>query len=62
MNLSNLRPAWHRFRLLNSMQSVDQQEILVIIERAEAIAITKTNRSIVVIAMFIVLTFCCQGG
>lgn len=44
------------------MQSVDQQEILVIIERAEAIAITKTNRSIVVIAMFIVLTFCCQGG
>ena len=62
MNLSDLKPAWRRFRLLNSMQVVDQHEILFILERAEGMAISKTHRSLTIATMFIVLTLCCQGG
>lgn len=62
MNLDNLKPSWRQFRLLNSMQLLDQEEILFILERAEGIAISKTNRFLMNPIMFIVLTFCCQGG
>jgi hypothetical protein len=62
MNLDNLKPAWQHFRLLNSMQRCDQQEILSIIERAEGVTITTTHRSVMITIVFIVLTLCCQGG
>ncbi len=62
MNLNNLRPAWRRFRLLNSMQSMSQQEIMLMLEAAENTAVNKTNRLVLHIAMFVVLVFFFQGG
>jgi hypothetical protein len=49
-------------KVMNSMRSVDQEEILLILERAEGMAISKTNRFLIHSLMFIVLTFCSQGG
>lgn len=62
MNLSNLKPAWRQLRLLNSMQPMDQKEILLMLDRAEGITLSKTHRSVMITFMFLVLTFCCQGG
>lgn len=61
MHLNNLKPAWRRFKLLNSMRSMNQEEILLILERAEGTSI-KTNRFMMHALMFIVVALCCQGG
>jgi hypothetical protein len=62
MNLDNLKPAWRHFRLLNSMQSMDREEILFIIERAEHASIGKIHKCLINSIMFTVLIICCQGG
>ncbi len=62
MNLNNLKPAWRQFRFLNSMQLMDQEEILSILESAEGMTISKPNRFLIYTVLFTVLTFCCQGG
>lgn len=62
MNLDNLKPAWRRFQLLNTMRPTDPQEIMVILDRAEGLTMSKSNRFVMFIAMVIVLTFCSQGG
>lgn len=62
MNLNNLKPAWQKFRLLNSMQRMDQEEILFMLESAEDIAVRKINRFPMHIVVFTVLTLCCHGG
>ena len=62
MNLNNLKPAWRQFRLLNSMQSIDKDEILFIIERAEEMSISKIHKYMINSIMFTVVTICCQGG
>ena len=62
MSLNNLKPAWRQFRLYNSMQSLDQEEMLWLLERVERLTTNKTNRFLVNAIMFIVLTICCQGG
>ena len=62
MNLNNLKPAWRQFRLLNSMQSMDKEEILFIIGRAEDMRISKIPRGLINSIMFAVLTIFCQGG
>jgi hypothetical protein len=62
MNLNNLKPAWRQFRLVNSMQPLDQNEILLMLERAEGTAVSKTNRLLMHTVMFVLLIFCCQGG
>jgi hypothetical protein len=62
MNLNNLRPAWRQFRLLNSMQSMDKKEILLIIERAEEMTVSDIHRYLINSIMFTVLIIFCQGG
>jgi hypothetical protein len=62
MNLENLKPAWRRFQLLNAMQSMDQHEILLMLDAAEGTTISKTTRYVMGVVMLIVLTFCSQGG
>ncbi len=62
MNLNNLKPAWQQFRLLNSLESIDKEEILCLIELAEDMTVNKTHRFLMTSAMFIFLTFCCYGG
>ena len=61
MNLNDLKPAWRQFQLLNSMQRIDREEILCMLDKAEGMAIRKTNRLVMHAMTFIVLT-CCQGG
>jgi hypothetical protein len=62
MNLNNLKPAWRQFLLFNSMQPIDQKEILFIIERADCQTIRRLPRFITNTIMFIILIVCCQGG
>lgn len=62
MNLNNLKPAWRQFQLLNSMQSMDKEEILLIIERAEEMSISNIHRYLITAIMFTVLIIGCQGG
>jgi hypothetical protein len=62
MNLNNLRPAWRQFLLFNSMQPIDQKEILFIIERADRQTIKRLPGFMTNIIMFVILTVCCQGG
>ena len=62
MNLNNLKPAWRQWRVLNSMQGMNQEEILLILEGAEIMAISKTNRLLMLTIVFMVITFFCQGG
>jgi hypothetical protein len=62
MNLDNLRPAWRQFRLSNSLRRMEQGEILFMLERAEGMALSKTNRFLTPSLVFVVLTICCQGG
>ena len=61
MNLSNLKPAWQRYKLSNSMQRLDQQELLLMLNQ-DRVTMDKTSVSVISIIMFIVLTLCVQGG
>lgn len=62
MNLNNLKPAWRQFVLFNSMQPIDQEEILFLIEQADRHTIRRLPRYMANAIMFIMLTICCQGG
>lgn len=62
MNLNNLKPAWRQFQLQNSMQALSQNELLLMIEKAEPINVSKTNTYVMHVFMFVVLTCCSQGG
>jgi len=62
MNLNNLKPAWRQFLLFNSMQPIDQKEILFIIEQADRQTIRRLPRFMANTIMFIILIVCCQGG
>lgn len=62
MNLNNLKPAWRQFLLFNSMQPIDQKEILLIIERADRQTIRRLPRFMANAIMFIILIICSQGG
>lgn len=62
MNLNNLKPAWQQFRLVNSMQSIDKEEILFIIHQAEDRSISKIQRGLINSMIVTVLIICCQGG
>jgi hypothetical protein len=62
MNLDNLKTAWRQFVLFNSMQAVDQNEILFIIERADRHTVKRLPGFTAIAIVFITLTVCCQGG
>jgi hypothetical protein len=62
MNLNNLKPAWRQFRLFNAMQPIDQEEILLIIARAERQTTGRLPRFMINTIVFIVLIVCCQAG
>lgn len=62
MNLNDLKPAWKQFLLCNSMQPADQNEILLIIERADHRKLRRLPSILTSTLVFIVLTICCQGG
>ncbi len=62
MNLNNLKPAWRQFFLYNSMQPIDQNEILLIIEHTDGKNKKSVPSLMVNAIMFTVLVICCQGG
>lgn len=62
MNLNNLKPAWRQFLLFNSMQLMDQKEILLILEQADSKPVRSLSVSLINTLMFIMLTVCVQGG
>ena len=62
MNINNLKPAWRQLRVLNSMQSMDKEEILLIIARAEDRSMGKIHRGLINSILFTVVIICCQGG
>lgn len=62
MNLENLKPAWRQNVLFNSMDTIDQNELLSIIEKAEYSASRKITRQLATMFMFLILTVCCQAG
>ncbi|NOT73553.1 MAG: hypothetical protein HOP08_01405 [Cyclobacteriaceae bacterium] len=62
MNLNNLKPAWRQLVLFNSMQSMDQKDILSIIEQADIRSARRLPGLLINTLMFIILTVCCQGG
>lgn len=61
MNLNSLKPAWKQFLLFNSLETLDRDEILHIIEQADRQSIVRLPGYMTAI-MFIMLTACCQGG
>jgi hypothetical protein len=62
MNLNNLKPAWRQFILFNSMQRIDEKEILFIIEQADRQTTKRLHRFLTHAILFVVLTVCFQGG
>jgi len=61
MNLDNLKAAWRQYRVLNSLENIDNEEILFIIEQADSRAVS-FSRIVTNALLFIALTVCCQGG
>lgn len=61
MNLNNLKPAWKQFLLVNSMEPLNREEILCIIEQTDQQSIIRLPGYMTTI-IFIILTTCCQGG
>lgn len=62
MNLDNLKPAWQQFKVVNSMQAVDRNEILAVLAQSEGVVFSRTNRVLIHTILFLVLTFCFQAG
>lgn len=62
MNLNNLKPAWRQFVLFNSMQPIDQNEILFIIEEADRKTKSRLPKIMTSTILFIMLTIFCHGG
>ena len=61
MNLNDLKPAWRQFLLFNSLEPMNQREVLSIIDGADR-QTTRRLTGVMTMIMFIVLTACCQGG
>lgn len=63
MNLDELKPAWHQYKLQNSLESVDHQAILQIIGLPDQEADGRRFiRLAANVTMFLILFICCQGG
>ncbi|MEQ8476160.1 hypothetical protein [Fulvivirga sp.] len=62
MNLNNLKSTWKRFVFLNTLDSINEQFILDIIEQHERYDNRTLPRLALNASMFIILTTCCQGG
>ncbi len=63
MNLDDLKPAWQQYKLQNSLEGIDRQAVLGIIDNAnEEIRMNSAMRLAANAAMFLILLICCQGG
>lgn len=62
MNLNDLKPAWSQLKLSYSLERIDHQEILQIIEPKEELAGNTVRRFLANSVLFLILMICCQGG
>ncbi len=62
MQLDDLKPAWNHLKLRYTMQQIEPQEVLSIIEHATQERETKFGRIIFNLLMFMVMIIFCQGG
>lgn len=62
MQLDDLKPAWQRLKLMNTLHPLDATEILSIIEHSESRDINKLQRVLYTVVMFVVIAIFCQGG
>ena len=62
MNLDKLKPAWRQYKLANSMDRLERQDILSMIEIAEPSLYPLSKLTLVNAMMLALLTVCCQGG
>ncbi len=62
MQLNDLKPAWKQLKFLNSMQHIDSNEILSIIDSQENSSNSKAHTVLLKVVSFIAIIFFCQGG
>lgn len=62
MHLNNLKPAWKQLKIINAIPSIESEEILSIIEQADGVNKAQSPSLLFDLAMFIFITFICQGG
>ena len=62
MHLNNLKIAWKQLKVMNSIQLIESDEILSIIEKPENMNKIKLQRLLFGLVMFIFITIFCQGG
>ena len=63
MNLDELMPAWQQYKLQNSLEGLNHQAVLRIIDQADQEVHThKLFRLAANVTMFLMLLICCQGG
>ena len=62
MRLNNLKAAWKQLKIINAMPSIESDEILSIIEQSGEMNKAKSPSLFFDLAMFILITFICQGG
>ncbi len=62
MLINNLKQAWKQQKILNSIEYIDSNEILSIIEEPQNVKNFTLKRFCYGLVVFILLTFFCQGG
>ena len=62
MHLNNLKPAWSRLKLRNSLPGIEPGEVLQIIESGEKIVRYPMQRMVNSSVIFLVLLIGCHGG
>ena len=62
MILNSLKPAWQLLKFQRSLNTIDSEEVLRIIDTTEVVVYNKTQRILTNSAVFLTLMICCQGG
>lgn len=62
MQLNDFKPAWKQLKLLNTMQHIESNVVLSIIESRDNTYRIKLQRILMGIVMFVVIAISCQGG
>ena len=62
MNINDLKQTWKLFKLQHSLDVIDREEVMSLIDLDQESAITKVHKLYGNYALFLLLMLCCQGG
>lgn len=62
MNIDKLKPAWMQYKLENSMDKLDRDTILGIIEAPEPMVYPLSKFTMLNACVMVFMMICCQGG